>query len=1085
MISISSAMIVKTNGRALKEETLLELDLLGTPTVRIDGKVPDISPFGKELALLYYLATSGQPQSRSSLAVLLWGDLSDVAARGNLRKALSTLRQHFDAWIVLEHELVGLVLDQVQCDVLRFEQVAHEALTASDDAGFLQSTIDLYRGDFLAGFAVRNAPDYDLWLSQARERLRGVAVGLLVALAEVHGSRSAYVEAAHCLKRILVMEPWREDIHRRLMTALAAGGQRSTALHQYKICADTLAAELGVEPSTETLELYEQIRSSRFRVSVPVQRAAPPAQTQKPSPMLSAELTPIVGRDRELDELAALLATPDCRLISIVGPGGIGKSRLALAVAHRQKADFDVVAMLSVATINSAADLLPSIARTLGIDEPAIGVADSLATRGGRTLLVLDNFEHLLSDGTAVLEGLLRTAQDLICIITTREALAVSWEWRYDLYELGYPASSDDDYDPTAYGAVQLFLQVARRTRAAHAVGRQELPCVVQICRLVGGMPLGIELAAAQIGRLPCALIARELAAGLHILEAVQPERLHAMAPRQRSLAASFEASWIALSSEEQRVLATLAVVNGEFTIDAALSIADTTIASLLRLVDKSLIRLLAADRYAVHAVIRQLAEGKLAEMADTRAVADTRYRRYYVGLFKWPSPALLAQLANTSDLMGYLQTLHGHLRTFWERSSDVQDAEAIAPAMAVTHAILDVVGWNRATMNAEGDADRSARILRKYELAASMFELLAAVDSMDHLEQQKVVFRSSYSASRRMAYCDVVWLPTFGAGLLNLASAFPNVQDQLLPAIADCYSVDGRLVAIPYTLDLGILYYRRDLLERHGFGEPPRTWTDLEHMAQEIQARERAAGKSNFWGFIWQGLAGEDIVANAIEWQYAEGGGTILSDDGTVTIHNPGARRALHRARSWLGTISPPQTSQYHEGHCLWNWHQGNAAFMRLWSVSFPVLDETVIGDLSGVTVLPAGSAGHAGVLGGWPLGVRLAGEVSHRSIALIDELTSASAQRQRALMRNPYPPTLRALYDDPEIKERVPLLQEILVMVEGGGLAIRPAKAAGKRYTSVSRAYSNAVRAVLFAGVDAEEALADLEQVLIGILQ
>jgi hypothetical protein len=194
---------------------------------------------------------------------------------------------------------------------------------------------------------VRHAPDYDLWLYHTQERLRGIAVRVLEALAEFHLARGDATAALPCLQRVLTLEPWREEAHRQMMTTLARAGQRSAALRQYEQCVDSLASELGVPPSAATTQLYQQIRDGKFAAERGGATVSAPPPTLRPH--LPAELTPIVGRERELAELAALLATPECRLISIVGPGGIGKTRLALALAHRMQTHFDAVALVAAA----------------------------------------------------------------------------------------------------------------------------------------------------------------------------------------------------------------------------------------------------------------------------------------------------------------------------------------------------------------------------------------------------------------------------------------------------------------------------------------------------------------------------------------------------------------------------------------------------------------------------------------------------------------------------------------------------------------------------------------------------------------
>lgn len=1059
---------------------MLELKLFGPPEITIDGAAPTGDLLTKDLALLYYLAVTGQPHSRTSLALLLWGDLTDAAARGNLRKALATLRNSLGSLINTERDYVSLAQEQVQCDVRAFEQRALENVHAGN-ADQMKAAIALYRGEFLSGFVVRNAPDFDIWLYHTQERLRGAAVRILTELAQLHRQQNASADEIACLQHILTLEPWREETHRQLMLTLANAGARSAALRQYELCVASLAAELNVEPGAETTDLYLQIRDGRFIATQPTPlpvNVTPDSRTGATlEPHLPAELTPIVGRDRELAELTDLLTEPDCRLVSIVGPGGIGKTRLALALAHRLQGEFSAVALASLASLQQARDIPAVAAAAFGLSTPPGSDPDAALQRlRGRILLVLDNFEHLLPDGAGVLEAMLSANPSLVCIVTTREALVAPWEWRYDVQELTYPLTIDD-VRLGDYGAVQLFLQLARRTRPRYPLQRAELPHVVRICQLVGGMPLGIEFAAAQLGRLPCELIANELAAGLDRLEAAAPQHLPA---RQRSLQASFEASWRTLAPEEQRVLAVLSILRGEFTLEAAQAIADATSVSLTRLVDKSLIRLASVDRYVLHEVIRRLAEQKLNATPGAAEAAFVRYRDYYVNLAQGTRREIFLRLTNTPDLRGYFQSLRGHLHFIWQQTASQPGAVAVENALNAAEMRLRTFEFGfinelpalQPSQTPEEQEALAVIVRQDVELIRSLREERSNAMPLEAMARQDV------------APLDVIWLPEMAAEVADLTGALAEERAQLLPELVASCSVDGRFLGMPHMLNIGVLYYRRDLLERYGYSSPPRTWAELEQMAAEIQAQERAAGARDFWGYLWQGYCAEQLTCNALEWQHAEGGGLILAAGGQVTVNNAQTVHALERARRWIGSISPSHMHMTDELATEHAWRAGNAAFMRSWAVGHPLLEAPEIGDLTGVTVLPRGATGHAGTLGIWPLTVRLNTHALADAVKLIKETCALSTQRAHALSKHPIPPALRALYDDPAVQAHSPLYREVLALVEHGGLAIRPALIARARYPQVSNAYAAAVARILYEGADAAATLVDLEQTLHAIL-
>lgn len=237
---------------------MLELSLLGSPCAALDGIPLQGTLLHKDLALLYYLAVSGRPQPRECLAALLWSEVGEESARRNLRKSLSELHRCLgDHLIVTRHEIA---LERARCtlDVWLLERFANNGVAAADPPQ-LQAAAALYRGDFLEGFRLHNAPDYERWIYNMQERLRSTAVFVLATLAARQAHAGELVEAIAAQRRILELEPWREESHRELMLLLARSGERSAALAQYKVCVKVLAAELGVPPDAATAALAADI----------------------------------------------------------------------------------------------------------------------------------------------------------------------------------------------------------------------------------------------------------------------------------------------------------------------------------------------------------------------------------------------------------------------------------------------------------------------------------------------------------------------------------------------------------------------------------------------------------------------------------------------------------------------------------------------------------------------------------------------------------------------------------------------------------------------------------------------------------
>ncbi len=352
------------------------------------------------------------------------------------------------------------------------------------------------------------------------------------------------------------------------------------------------------------------------------------ARPALPAP-LPPQPTTFVGREAELAELARLLAASACRLVTVSGPGGSGKTRLALEAAARAGGAFaDGVAFAPLETL-PAADLLPAaIAQAIG--GPRSGPSEPrarllAALRRKRLLLLLDNLEHLLP-GVDLLAEILAAAPGVVVLATSREALNLREEWRFPLGGLAAPACAAPD-ELERSEAARLFVERARRARhdfdpAAEGAG------VARICRLVGGLPLALELAAAWTTTLPCAAIADEIAGNAAVLAT----GLRNVPARHRSVRAAFAGSWALLSEGERRAFRALALFRGGFRREAAERVAGATLPILAALVDKSLVRLAPDGRYSLHELLRQYAAERLAEAPDEAARVERAHGAYYTG---------------------------------------------------------------------------------------------------------------------------------------------------------------------------------------------------------------------------------------------------------------------------------------------------------------------------------------------------------------------------------------------------------------------------------------------------------------------
>jgi DNA-binding SARP family transcriptional activator/predicted ATPase/Tfp pilus assembly protein PilF len=557
----------------------LEIRLLGTPQFLRDNSPITNFISNKVPALLAYLAVERRPHSRDKLATLFWGEMSDADARNNLRQALTNLRKFVASELAITRDAIELTGD-IFLDSAQFTSSLKTASFLNPHSALvvLTDSLSLYQGDFLEGFHIRDAHDFEDWMLTERARLRELAMQTLHTLTQFHASRGHFMEAMSLASRLLTFDPWREEAHRQLMLLQARTGQFSSALSQYEICKKILEKELGIGPSLETTELYERIRSARH-------------SARHNLPASSSEF---IGRTKELEELHEKLANPACRLITLTGLGGVGKTRLAQETARQCTDMFINGAWLVPLAAVEADGFISAIANamdfTFGAGDHKKQIINYL--RKKELLLVLDNFEHLL-DSSVLVADVLKYAPEVKILVTSRERLDVDGEWVVELS--GLAVSSME--------ANQLFIQCAKRARAEIQIGEKESISVSDICGLVGGLPLGIEIAAAWTRSMDLADIKSEIQTNLDFLGSTRRD----VPERQRSLRAVFESTWAKLSESEQKTFAALSVFRGGFTSEAGEHLAG----NFSPLIEKSLVQR-NGSRFELHEVLRQFADEKL-----------------------------------------------------------------------------------------------------------------------------------------------------------------------------------------------------------------------------------------------------------------------------------------------------------------------------------------------------------------------------------------------------------------------------------------------------------------------------------------
>jgi predicted ATPase/DNA-binding SARP family transcriptional activator len=630
----------------------LTLRLLGPPLVELDGEPVHLGRH-KAVALLAYLALTRGPHARDALATLLWSELDQSGARGQLRRTLSLLNRMLgEGWLDIDRETAawaGNAEARIDVEILR-ERLAACAVhghppeqTRAECVPLLAGAVDLYRDGFLAGFTLPDAPAFDEWQFFEGEGLRDGVSDALQRLATWYGGLGEYESAIPYARKWLALDPLHEPAQRELMALYARSGQRAAALRQYGECERVLQEELGIPPSPETTALYAQIRAhpeTGFLTEARLPHNLP------------AAAAPFVGRKEVLGQLTALLQDPRCRLVTLVGPGGIGKTRIALqwaadVVAQAPGDRFpDGVYFVPLAAVQTVEGVVSAVAGAIGLSAAA-GMEPRrqllVYLRGKRMLLVMDNVEQLIDsprgegdghrrgEGMELLLEVLGAAPGVQLLVTSRMRLNASGEQVLVVPGMDYPAPDGTGLGQPVrsvlgYSAVQLYLQQARRVRPGYAPSDEALAKIGRICRMVEGMPLAIVLAAAWMDVLSPDEIAAELEKSMAFLRS----ELRDLPERHRSMVAAFDVSWHMLSEGERQAFAALSVFRGGCTREAVEVVAGAGLEILRALVRKSFLTRDQYERYQVHELLRQYGEDKLRERAEDWERARDRHCAYF-----------------------------------------------------------------------------------------------------------------------------------------------------------------------------------------------------------------------------------------------------------------------------------------------------------------------------------------------------------------------------------------------------------------------------------------------------------------------
>ncbi len=541
----------------------MQLTMLGSVQVHWDEGAPPRFRSQRTVALLGYLVAEQRPISRDHLAALFWPDEEPAKGKANLRRELHNLARILpDCWQTSRVE-VGFVPDEdVTVDIFQFLEFEAQARW--------QAASDLISGDFLEGISLAENLEFETWLLGQQEQWRQRCTAVLHQLLTRKTERGQYQRAIKDGRHLLQLAPWHEETHRQVMLLLAWTGERTTAIRQFESCRQLLAEHLAVAPEEDTLNLYEHILAANDEADLK-QYLANSYPQLKPPHNLPQPVTSFIGRSEALIKIQNLLSQPEVRLLTLTGPGGTGKTRLALEVAHLILNTFQHgLFFIDLAPLTDPNQIAAKIAEELQIFLNANpSILDQLKAYlcDKQLLLLLDNIEHLLAAAPQI-SSLLAAAPNLKVLVTSRVLLRLSGEWDFPVHPLTLPDLGERPFPQTLsnYDAIRLFQERAKALKPDFALTPESETAVAEICIRLDGLPLAIELVAARSRLLSPTQILAQWDNGLSLTS----QGARDLPDRQQTLKATLDWSYNLLQAEEQTLFARLAVFVGGFTLDAA-----------------------------------------------------------------------------------------------------------------------------------------------------------------------------------------------------------------------------------------------------------------------------------------------------------------------------------------------------------------------------------------------------------------------------------------------------------------------------------------------------------------------------------
>ena len=614
---------------------MLEIKALGNLTVTKDGKpLPTLGSLRAQV-LLTFLALEGGSHNRNYLTAMFWPDSPEDKALTSLRVTLTELRKAVGEYLSINRTEVSLLPDsQVYLDIFELEKLLKQRKVTE--------ALDLYRGDLLTGIYIPGSIEFENWRRWESERIRILIAEHLEERIKNRISLSRYQEVEELSRSLLRIDPINEFANQYYAIALALSGHRSTAVKHIQSFRKILQDELGIEPSCEFSEIQEWISegdlgSLEFKL--------------KPRCNFPLQQTSFIGRVDGLVRLNELITNPNCRLISIIGPGGIGKTRLALQSIEANFQYFpDGAFFVPLEPVPSGEGISQAIAEAMDFKfdtitsllVPQTQLLDVI--RDLKIVILLDGFEHLTKSGNQI-SNLLNNAPNIKIIVTSRHKLNIPGEWVYMLDGMATAESSPDSANGHPE-ALELFLHRSEQTKPGLTFVDDDLISASRICRLVDGLPLGIELAASWTSVLSFSEIAKEISTTYEFLD----EQSEAN-DKHRNIKAVITSSWNLLGKSQQIIMARLSVFQGGFSRQAAKQITGATLTDLSTLLDKSMLRKNQQGKFEMHSVIHQFCQEILLENPQEWQMIRLKHFQYYAEYLSSRAPDMYLLSENCTHL--------------------------------------------------------------------------------------------------------------------------------------------------------------------------------------------------------------------------------------------------------------------------------------------------------------------------------------------------------------------------------------------------------------------------------------------------